>query len=214
VGSNPASPTKFESSLRDCYENEQRVSDLIMIKIKIRKFRKADAEQVLSLNYSLSEMHGATTVLTVKQLVQACLEEKLAKCFVAEADRKIIGFAISYDWINFGYGTRICAVDQLYTHEKFRRLGVALFLVRRIAEDSIKRGCFRMEVLAAKDNEASNAFYKAAGFFLRMNKSNKYVLQDESLHRFVQPVEPFDFIAPAQSSSSDLQLPSALPPAL
>jgi ribosomal protein S18 acetylase RimI-like enzyme len=151
------------------------------MKIKIRRFREADAAQVLNLNRALSAFHGVKTAMTAKQFVSACLRDKLAKCLVAEIQGKIVGFSISHDWINFGYGTRICTVDQLYTDEKFRRYGIGLALVRRMAKEAVMRGCFRMEVLAARDNKAANAFYKHVGFFQRKNKSNKYVLQGESL---------------------------------
>jgi ribosomal protein S18 acetylase RimI-like enzyme len=156
------------------------------MKIKIRKFREEDAVQAFALNRALHTLHGAKATITLKQFIHACLRDKLANCFVAIAEGKVVGLSNSHDLINLGYGNRVCVVDQLYTHEKYRRHGIGLALMRRIAEKAIKRGCFRMEVSATKDNKISNAFYRKAGFFLRENKSNRYVLQGESLPQFVR----------------------------
>lgn len=156
------------------------------MKIKIRKFRKADATQVLALNSALQATHGVKATITAKHFVEACLHDKLADCFVAVAEGKIVSFSNSHDWINLGNGTRICTVDQLCTDDKYRRHGIGSALMRRMAEEAIARGCSRLEVSAAKDNKAANALYKKTGLSPRKSQTNKYILEGKSLPQFVR----------------------------
>jgi ribosomal protein S18 acetylase RimI-like enzyme len=140
----------------------------------------------LALIRVLPAAHGDTAPITKKQLVKACLSGGLVTCFVAESGKKIIGFIASYDWIDLAYGSRACYITQLYTHEKFRRCGVGLALMRYAAKQAIKRGCFKMLTSANKSNKSANAFYKNSGLCLRNNKSNRFIIMGESLHRFAQ----------------------------
>ena len=156
------------------------------MEIKIRKFRKADVTQVLALNRVLHAAHGVKATITAKQFVQACLRDRLADCLVAVAEGKIVSFSNSHDWINLGDGTCICTIDQLCTHDKYRRHGIGFALMRRMAEEAIKRGCSGIEVSAAKDNKAANVFYKKTGWSSRKSQSNKHILEGKSLPQFVR----------------------------
>jgi ribosomal protein S18 acetylase RimI-like enzyme len=156
------------------------------IKFKIRKFKKEDAKQVLALNRELAAFHGDKATITPKQFIQHTFHTRLAKCFVAEADKKIIGFAVFYDRPHLGNGGRICMVDLLHTHEKFRRQGIGVALMRHVAKEAIKRGCHKLEVFANRRNKTSNAFYKKIDFYLQDHTSNKYALAGKLLSQFAQ----------------------------
>jgi len=154
------------------------------LKLKIRQFRKADAAQVVALNRDLAAFHGHKATITAKQFIQHAFHTKLAKCFVAEAGGKIIGFAVSYDRPHLGNGGRICMVDLLHTHKEFRRHGIGLALMRRMAAEAIKRDCHRLEVFANRGNKTSNVFYKKIDFYLLEHTSNKYALVGKCLSQF------------------------------
>lgn len=159
------------------------------MKIKIRKFREEDLRDVFALNRALFAMHGVKATITMRQFANACLSDKLTKCFVATIDGKIVGFSNSHDWIHLGLGTRICMIDQLYTHEKYRRQGIGLTLMRHMVKDAVKRGCSKIEVLAAKDNKLSNSFYKKTVFSLKRSASNKYALQKNEIVKLIDIID-------------------------
>jgi ribosomal protein S18 acetylase RimI-like enzyme len=149
----------------------------------IREFQEDDVAQLMRLNQALAEVHASTSQATRQQLLDGLLGTRLATCYVADSGGRLVAFAMVHDWINFEYGTRICSLSRLHTHEDVRRCGVGRAMLRHVAFQAVQRGCFRLEVLAALDNPMSNAFYVREGLVVRNQASNRYVVQAEGLEK-------------------------------
>ncbi len=74
---------------------------------------------------------------------------------VAEQDGTVVGFAT---WAETG---GVVELEDLFVDPDYRRRGIAMALVRRIAEVLRARGTDRLEVTA---NPHAMGFYRAAGF--------------------------------------------------
>jgi GNAT superfamily N-acetyltransferase len=77
------------------------------------------------------------------------------RTYVAEADGVVVGFAT---WAEADGGIEL---EDLFVEPGYMRRGIAMALVRRVAEFLRARGVQRLEVTASPD---ALAFYRAAGF--------------------------------------------------
>lgn len=126
---------------------------------------------------TLAALHGDKAVVGAKDFVSFCLgRQALAKTHVAWMKNEPVGFAVSFDWMNFVRGFPVRTLDLLYVSEKHRRFGVGRELVATLAKDALKKGILRLDTSASKKNPAANLFYKKLNFQKTSSASNKYKL--------------------------------------
>lgn len=130
---------------------------------------------------ALAALHEDKAVVGAKEFVSFCLgAQALAKTHIAWIKNTPVGFAVSFDWMNFVRGFPVRTLDLLYISEKHRHLGIGRKLVATLAKDALRRGILRLDTSAAKKNAAANLFYKKLGFQKTAPTSNKYKIEGKA----------------------------------
>lgn len=148
-----------------------------MTEFRIRKFQSADATVVLSMLEKLAAFHGDKAFASIDQVLQECDSSSLIACH----EESVIGFLISYDWMNFIRGKKIRHIDLIFIEEPFRNKGIGKMLIKYCAQSALEDGCQRLDVGALESNTDANKFYSALGFESSTINSMKYRIQDNAL---------------------------------
>lgn len=149
--------------------------------------RRKDAPAMERMMAELAAFHKDKAVATAEHFIAYCLgAHRLNRAWIAFVGKAPVGFAVTYDWMNFVRGKPARTIDLLYVEKAFRGQGVGKSLVATIAQDSLKKGLLRLNVSAAKANAKANEFYKRLGFEKGVNRSHKYALEAPALSRLAK----------------------------
>jgi GNAT superfamily N-acetyltransferase len=155
------------------------------MEILVRPFEKQDVDHVFGMIQALCAFHGDVAQTTKEQLSDSFFEqENLGNCLVACADNNIVGFAITYDRINFIQGKRMCCVDLVFVSEKMRSTGIGSILIKECAREALKRNCTRFDITATNDNDVAHNFYKKLKLQGSTTSYMRYKLLDNDLKNF------------------------------
>lgn len=113
-------------------------------------------------------------------------EDKLFRCFVADAGDKLVGYALYYFNYSSWEGANI-HLEDLYVSPSHRQKGYGLALWKRVANVAVARKCSRMDWVCVGWNKNSIEFYKSKGAVNMTDKDDwkLFRLSGESLERFV-----------------------------
>ena len=144
----------------------------------VRRMRRGDEVALSRMMARLAAFHGDKSVVSPQHFVDHCLKAGSPNtAWIATAQGKPVGFAITYDWMNFVRGHRVRTVDLLFVEAAFRGQGIGHALLDALTRDATRRGIGRIDVTAQKANKNANAFYRAYGFEKRpAPKNNRYAL--------------------------------------
>lgn len=130
--------------------------------IKIRKARKQDCEQIMSLIKELAEYEKAPQEVTVSinHFVNSGFGRKpVWWAFVAEENHAILGFALYYIRYSTWKGQRMYLEDILVTKEA-RNKGIGSLLMNKLIEEAHKKKLSGIVWQVLKWNEPAIQFYK------------------------------------------------------
>lgn len=130
--------------------------------IKIRKARKQDCEQIMSLIKELAEYEKAPQEVTVpiNHFVNSGFGRKpIWWAFVAEENHAILGFALYYIRYSTWKGQRMYLEDILVTKEA-RNKGIGSLLMNKLIEEAHKKKLSGIVWQVLKWNEPAIQFYK------------------------------------------------------
>ena len=145
--------------------------------INVRRFRKADAVKVNRLMHKLSAFHNEASKSKPKIFARFGFgKDALFDCWVADKKGVLVGFILSYDWINFIRGQVTRHIDLIFVEEKYRNSGLGQKLLMTLIDDAKVNGIGRVDVTTTNANKMAGKFYKKNGFALKKNLSKKYSL--------------------------------------
>lgn len=148
--------------------------------IAVRPFRTKDAEAVAAMMGELAAFHGEEAAATaVDVLRHASGIGRISTLWVASRHGEPLGFAATYDWMNYVGGFPVRHIDLLFVREGARRCGVGRALIAALARDAASSGCRRITVGAEPDNEGANGFYRGMGFEVHRPAACRYRVSDD-----------------------------------
>jgi ribosomal protein S18 acetylase RimI-like enzyme len=154
--------------------------------IEARSMRATDAQAVCRMIRALGAFHGDKIKINLRELtVIATGPKKISDILVAFSNKRPVGFAATYDWMNFVRGTKVRHIDLIFVSSKYRGFGIGSLLIKAIAKSAAKAGCMRVTVGAIEDNEQANALYKRLGFEKREDRSTRYFLAGSALEQLL-----------------------------
>lgn len=134
------------------------------IDICIRRMRRGDAMAVAKMMKKLAAFHGDTSVSKAGDFVRHCLgPRKIGKLWVACIDGKQIGFAQTFDCVDFIRNIVLRELNLLYVDEAFRKQRVGESLVAHVAKDALENGTEVIFSIAIANNRIANHFYERIG---------------------------------------------------
>lgn len=132
------------------------------MEVKIRRAIKEDAEAMMQLVKELALYEKAPQEVTVNldHFVESGFgENPVWWAFVAEADKKIVGFALYYIRYSTWKGQRLYLEDIL-VNEPFRGKGIGKLLFDRLIEEAKEKKLSGMVWQVLEWNEPAINFYK------------------------------------------------------
>ena len=103
----------------------------------------------------------------------------LGAAWVAEAQPRIVGYAIAVQVFSIEHQGLIGEIDEFFVVPEARSLGVGAALLAALQTKLAAEGCGRLELQLRVDNSRARAFYQRQGFAGR----NRYELLDKPLQR-------------------------------
>ncbi len=146
----------------------------------IRQATPKDTQQIYSLNMGLAAYENMTELVsaTVKDLENILFEEKIGHCLVAEADGRLVGFALYY----YNFSSFKCKkgiyLEDLFVLEEYRGQGIGNALLTSLCKIAKNENCGRFEWVCLDWNTPSLEFYKHRG--ASVIDSLKHVRVDET----------------------------------
>lgn len=92
------------------------------------------------------------------------LDNPLAMILVAEAAGRVIGMCSGQLLVSTAEGGPALLMEDLVVTEGLRGHGAGRLLVSAMADWAARRGAFRLQLLADRDNSPALAFYRAIGW--------------------------------------------------
>jgi len=141
----------------------------------VRPAQRADLPAVAALWVALLENHAALDpVFALRAGAAAALESEVVRAlddadaalFVAEADRRIVGFCAAHFERSPALVRESCRAEitELVVEFAARRRGVGRSLADIALDWARRRGAVRVEVRVAARNDAGQAFWRGIGF--------------------------------------------------
>jgi GNAT superfamily N-acetyltransferase len=144
--------------------------------MKIRRAEPGDVKAIAELMCDVQDLHVAARPEHFKpselSAMQARAERKLTaidtKCFVAELEGQIIGYATALRRTRtenpLSIPSDYCAIDEISVTPTHRRRGAATALLHAIADDAHASGLAQVELSSWAFNESAHRAFAAAGF--------------------------------------------------
>jgi GNAT superfamily N-acetyltransferase len=134
--------------------------------VSIRAATPADVpllyEMIVALAVYEREPEGVTG--TPEMLTRALFgATPAAEAVIAEVDHELAGFALYHGTFSTWEMTPGLWLEDLFVHESHRRAGVGEALLRHLAQETIARGCTRLEWAALTWNTPALKFYAKLG---------------------------------------------------
>lgn len=134
--------------------------------LKIRQAKVEDSRTILEFTRGLARFEGASeeVVATPADISSSLFAPNpAAYCELAEWNGQLAGFAIwSYNYSIY-LGKRCLWLEDLFVHEKFRRMGVGRSLLTYLARKCQDEELGRMEWSVLSSNDPAIVFYRKLG---------------------------------------------------
>ncbi len=150
--------------------------------INIRPMRAADAAAVAGMTRALADFHRDGTSVGEAHLLAHCLgPNAMGSVLVATAGKRLVGFALCYDWLNVARGVKTRHIDLMFVRAEYRRRGLGGAMLKALAARAIAEGCVHVTVGALTSNEIANKFYRGLGFEARTDSAGNFRLTEAGL---------------------------------
>ena len=90
--------------------------------------------------------------------------------FVAKEDGQIVGFVFAKMVEHMSNIPKAVWIENIGVHPSYRRKGIGLMLLKRLATESKKKGALAVQSAIMPDNPKSIMLHKKAGFFMDARK--------------------------------------------
>jgi GNAT superfamily N-acetyltransferase len=134
--------------------------------LTIRAATAADVDEILALIRELAEYERAPedVIATPADLLRDGFgDHPRFRVLLACEEGKVAGFAFYF----FAYSTwraqPTLYLEDLFVRPAYRRLGLGLMLMRRLADEAVKTGCGRFQWQVLDWNEPAIRFYETLG---------------------------------------------------
>ena len=152
--------------------------------IRVRKGRRADAEQFLGLVLALAEFEhlDPPSKQGRMRLVDDIFRRKRVNLLVASDGRRLVGYALYFYTYSSFVAKPTLYLEDLFVLEEYRKRGVGFSLFRKCVEIAVAEGCGRMEWAVLTWNAKALRFYERLGA-RRMSDWYVYRLDEQALAR-------------------------------
>jgi len=133
--------------------------------LQIRMAKEEDVPVILKFILELAEFEGAKDQVnsTEEGLHKVLFERQIAEAFIAEVDRKPIGFAIwAYSFSTFT-GKPTLYIDDIYVQESYRGSGIGSRMFSCLADIAAQNDCARIDWYCMETNESGKKYYRNMG---------------------------------------------------
>ena len=134
--------------------------------LHIRAATAADVHEILALIRELAEFERAPHEVTATSddlLRDGFGAEPLFEVLLACEGAKVAGFAFYFYAYSTWKGRPTLYLEDLFVRPAFRRRGLGLMFMRRLAEEAAKRKCARFQWQVLDWNEPAIRFYESLG---------------------------------------------------
>ena len=157
--------------------------------IQIRRGRKADGEQFLSLVNALAKFEhlDPPSAEGRRRLIDDIFRNKRINLLVASDRKRLAGYALYF----YNYSSFVAKpslyLEDIFVLDAYRKRGIGFALFRKCVDIAIAEGCGRMEWAVLTWNEKALKFYEKLG---ARRMSDWYVcrLDEQALSRVLREV--------------------------
>ena len=150
--------------------------------IEIRRGRRADAEQFISLVLALAKFEhlDPPSADGKRRLVDDVFRKKRLNLLVASEGGRLLGYALYFYTYSSFVAKPSLYLEDLFVLEEHRKRGVGFALFRKCVDIALSEGCGRMEWAVLTWNEKALKFYEKLGA-KRLDDWYVYRLDEQAL---------------------------------
>jgi ribosomal protein S18 acetylase RimI-like enzyme len=131
-------------------------------KVSIRRMARSDIHEVLALNRIIQGL--SRDVIKYEDLASANPGTPPDLSFVAEAEGRIVGFAINRSMYLMVPLSEVCIIHAIFVHPDYQDRGIGSKLIEALLEHCQIEGIDTVRALVPKDNEVVQDLFKRQGF--------------------------------------------------
>lgn len=157
----------------------------------IRRANYEDAPELLHMITLLAKHHGDQPRATLSTLERDLFgSAPWATVFVAEAHKRLIGYAILLRLYNGQHAERVMDLHHLFVSRKVRRSGVGRLLVNASLEEASFNDCKILVVGTHPDNSQAQMFYESLGFTRSQVSGPRFRMETEQWRESFKAFNP------------------------
>jgi len=152
------------------------------MRVLVRKGRRADAEQFISLVLALAKFEhlDPPSKQGRTRLVDDIFRKKRISLLVASDGKRLVGYALYFYTYSSFVAKPTLYLEDLFVLEEYRKRGIGFSLFRKCVEIALAEGCGRMEWAVLTWNAKALRFYEKLGA-RRMSDWYVYRLDEQAL---------------------------------
>jgi len=131
-------------------------------KVSVRSMIRSDIHEVLALNRIIQG--SSRDVISYEDLASANPGTPPDLSFVAEAEGKIVGFAINRSMYLMVPLTEVCIIHAIFVHPDYQERGIGRKLVQALLYHCQTEGIGTVRALIPKDNKGVQDLFERQGF--------------------------------------------------
>lgn len=151
----------------------------------VRRGRRSDSKELIELVVALArfERLNPPSATARRRLLDDIFRKKRVHLFVASQGRRLVGYALYFYSYSSFLAKPTLYLEDLFVSTERRGSGVGTALLRRCAEEALRKACGRMEWAVLTWNEEALRFYEGIGA-ARMAGWYLYRLDEKSISSF------------------------------
>jgi len=138
------------------------MSNVKEAKVSVRSMIRSDIHEVLALNRIIQG--SSRDVISYEDLASANPGTPPDLSFVAEAEGKIVGFAINRSMYLMVPLTEVCIIHAIFVHPDYQERGIGRKLVQALLYHCQTQGIGTVRALIPKDNKLVQGLFERQGF--------------------------------------------------
>jgi ribosomal protein S18 acetylase RimI-like enzyme len=131
-------------------------------KVNIRRMARDDIHEVLALNRIIQG--SSRDVISYEDLSSANPGTPPDLSFVAEAEGRIVGFAINRSMYLMVPLTEVCIIHAIFVHPDYQERGIGRKLIQALLYHCQTEGIGTVRALIPKDNKVVQDLFERQGF--------------------------------------------------
>ncbi len=131
-------------------------------KVSVRSMIRSDIHEVLALNRIIQG--SSRDVISYEDLASADPGTPPDLSFVAEAEGRIVGFAINRSMYLMVPLTEVCIIHAIFVHPDYQERGIGRKLVQALLYHCQTEGIGTVRALIPKDNKVVQDLFERQGF--------------------------------------------------